>query len=583
MLARKFLLTFVAIGLLLQPGTAGSEEPPQRQAPEEWIPQLSRAIYSQVVRTTHYIAAEDGSQLSLTVHLPQGLPVGTKVPTLLQLTPYRPLDQALGGYGSFEYFVKRGAAYVEADERGTGGSQGCLDFGGSLDRSDARVFANWIRSQPWSNGKIVTDGISHPGMGSVSAHAAVPGLTGALAHAPVVSYYQDEWLQGAKFEDQFNGPLYQAIELAPPLPPEFEGADAIEGQVAPCTGRTTLDYSWPTGEFSPLWADRDLSRHIEHPETPILLTHGFVDMNVHPDHSQLYWDALRDDAPKYGIFGWWYHGWPSMNGHPFDRFDHVRHRWLDALLFERDNGLWAEPRVLVEDNTHVWHEGHDWPLEQSTEVVLRPASGGALQEGAPAAGQASYPDMPGSIRGKWTGAHVAFRTDPFAKDMLINGAPQLDLVGSSNLTETKWVAYLMEETPDGRWHRITHGYADSHTWNGEDKWEVMTPGTKYEWTLRLLPTAFVVPEGSRLTLVITSQDSRNVDDPRQSGDDACWEDYRGGCYAPSGILPAATMGAATNTVYLGPDGTSLRLAWVDPNITAKPPWDHDTNWPPIVP
>ena len=33
------------------------------------------------------------------------------------------------------------------------------------------MFANWIRSQDWSNGVIVTDGVSHPGMGSVVAHA----------------------------------------------------------------------------------------------------------------------------------------------------------------------------------------------------------------------------------------------------------------------------------------------------------------------------------------------------------------------------------------------------------------------------
>ena len=571
-LARRTLAASIAMALLLLAAPAGSQESPRRWDPEEWVAELSKPIYSQIVRTTHYIAAEDGSQLSLTVHLPEGLPADAKIPTLLQLTPYRPLDQIGEGYTDYEFFVKRGAAYVEADERGTGGSQGCLDFGGSLDRSDARVFASWIRSQPWSNGRVVTDGVSHPGMGSVVAHAAVPGLTGSLAHAPVVSYYQDEWLQGAKFEDQFNGPLYQAIELAPPLPPEFEGVDMVKGQLAPCTGMTTADFSTPIGTFTDTWKDRDLSRHIQHPETPILLTHGFVDMNVHPDHSQLYWDALPDNAPKYAIFGWWYHGWPDMRDHPFQNFGSVRHRWMDSLLFQRENGLNAEPRVLVEDNTGTWHEGHDWPLEQSTEFVLQPTASGTLGEAAAPAGQVSYTDKPGARRGHWADTHVAFRSDPFAEDMLINGAPELDLVASSNLTETKWVAYLFTEDPDGKWHRVTHGYADSHTWNGEDKWEIMTPATKYEWTLKLLPTAVVVPAGHRLTLVITSQDSRNTDDMRQAGNDACWEDYQGECYRPSGILPAATMGSATNTVHLGPDATALRLDIADPDLTSKPPW-----------
>lgn len=567
MLRRSIVVVVVLASLAAAaPGAAQNEE---RWHPDRWQEQLSSERFSGVTRSTHYITAEDGTQLSLTVHLPTGLPAGERIPTLLQLTPYRPLDQ-LSGYGSFEFFVRRGAAYVEADERGTGGSDGCLDFGGSADRSDAAVFTDWIRTQPWSNGRVVTDGVSHPGMGSVVAHAAVDGLTGALAHAPVVSYYQDEWLQGAKFEDQFNGPLYQGIELAPPVPnDEFDDVEALKAQPATCTGKTTLDFTPIDGPMTPTWADRDLSRHITTGDAPILLTHGFVDVNVHPDHSQMYWDALPDDAPKHAIFGWWYHGWPNMRAHPFRDFAKVRHRWLDMLLFERSNGLELEPRVLVEDSTGIWHEGHDWPLEQSTAVSFFPTPEGGMGDTVAADGAVSYKDEVGAERKTWTGSHVSFSTEPLTADRLINGAPELDLVGSSDVDQTKWVAYLFSESPDGRRTRITHGYADSHTWDGEAAWKKLEPGKPYRWTLKLQPTAVVVPEGDRLTLVITSQDSRRVARPRSN---LCHDDYRGGCYSPSGIAPATTVGRATNTVHVGPEGTSLRLDWVDPDATQKPPW-----------
>ena len=568
-MARMKILVLLTV-LCAAVAVPGAAQTPERMAPEQWKAQLSKQRFTSVTQTTRYLTAADGTQLSLTLHLPAGLPAGEKIPTLLQLSPYRPLDQGAGGYDDFEFFVKRGAAYVQADERGTGGSEGCLDFGGTADRSDAEVFAEWVRKQAWSNGRVVTDGVSHPGMGSVVAHAAVKGLTGALAHAPVVSYYQDEWLQGAKFEDQFNGPLYQGIELAPPVPnEEFDDAEAVKAQAAACTGKTTLDFTPLEGPLTPLWADRDLSRNIATGDSPILLTHGFVDMNVHPDHSQMYWDALPDDAPKHAIFGWWYHGWPDLRTHAFEKFADVRHRWMDRLLFERSNGLELEPRVLVQDSLGEWHEGHDWPLEQSQAVTLHPATGGALADAAPADATASYIDAMGAERKTWTGAHVAFKTAPFEADRLINGAPELDLVASSNVDQTKWVAYLFSESPDGKRRRITHGYADSNSWDGESKWTAMTPGAKYRWTLKLQPTAVVVPAENRLVLVVASQDSRRAARP---GSNLCMDDYRGGCYNPSGIAPATTVGRATNTVHLGAEGTKLRLDWVDPAITAKPPW-----------
>ena len=564
---RRALALLAAASLLLVPGFAeAGHRDSKRWSPERWQKTLSKPHYQGFVQTNHYLEAEDGTQLSITVFLPAGLEDGKKVPTLLEISPYQPLDRGLSPRTlarGWLNFVERGAAYVEADARGTMGSEGCLDFGGSADRSDAKVFAKWIRSQEWSNGKIVTDGVSHPGMGSVVAHTSIPNISAALAHAPVVSYYQDEWLQGAKFEDQFNGPLYEAIEMAPST---FADPEAVTAQASTCRGKTTMDYSGYDGPFTDLWADRDLSRHTPKAKAPILLTHGFVDLNVHPDHSQMYWDALPDDYPKYAIFGWWYHGHPDMTGYPgVQTFEQVRHRWLDASLFGIDNGLEHEPRVLVEDSKGVWHEGDDWPLEQSTWTTMYPTETGNLTPTAKN-GAVSYADSIPSLRHEWTDASVVFRSAPLKNARLINGQPIVELEASSDQTSTKWVAYLIDEAPDGSWERIAHGYADSHTWGKESEWLEMEPGKSYSWTLKLLPTAVVVDKGHRITLVIASQDSSNVDDG------GCFSDYRGGCYSPSGILPALTAGRATNTIELGKGATSVRFAWVDPTRTDKPPW-----------
>ncbi len=245
-------------------------------------------------------------------------------------------------------------------------------------------------------------------------------------------------------------------------------------------------------------------------------------------------------------------------------FEFVRHRWMDTLLFGRENGLWQEPRVLVEDSLGVWHEGHDWPLERSQHVRLA-TSGDELTPSNAEPGKASYEDRLGAERGSWADAHVEFKTTPLDKDMLVNGAPLVHLKAASSSTSTKWVAYLMDEAPDGSWQRISHGYADSHLWKVEDQWLEIEPDKPYRWTLKLMPTAVVVKKGHRITLVIASQDSRRT---RRSG---CFKDYRGGCYNPSGIMPATTVGRTTNTVFLGPRATSVELDWVDPRKTTKAP------------
>lgn len=564
---RRALAIGLAAGLLAVPGMASAGKEGKRWSPERWQKKLSQPRYAGADQSNYYIEAADGTQLSLTVFLPQGLEAGKKIPTLMEISPYQPLDRGLSGGGlgaDWLEFVKRGAAYVEADARGTMGSEGCLDFGGSDDRSDAKIFAKWVREQKWSNGVIVTDGISHPGMGSVVAHTSIPHLSAALAHAPVVSYYQDEWLQGAKFEDQFNGPLYEAIEMAPST---FADPQAVTAQASTCRGKTTTDYTPVDGPFTNMWADRDLSRHTPKEEIPILLTHGFDDLNVHPDHSQMYWDALPEDYPKYGIFGWWYHGWPDMKGYPgVAAFEMIRHRWLDTALFGIDNGLEQEPRLLVEDSKGVWHEGDHWPLEPSRWMTFYPTQSGELGTSSPKAGSVSYTDNIPSYRHEWTNASAVFRSKPLSDDRLINGQATVKLKASSDQTATKWVTYLIDEAPDGSWERIAHGYADSHTWGKPSEWLEMEPGKSYEWTLKLLPTAVVVDKGHRITLVIASQDSSNVDFG------GCWDDYRGGCYSPSGILPATTAGRATNSVDLGSKATSVRFAWVDPDLTQKPPW-----------
>src|SRR5688572_18292589 len=124
-----------------------------------------------------YVAMRDGCRLAVDVYLPheaQAAPAA-KLPTILILTPYyRRFAVKAGAPAGTEnspnaakyrdFFVPRGYALVVVDVRGTGASFGTRDsFRSPTERDDYREIAEWIVSQPWSDGVIGSTGISYLG------------------------------------------------------------------------------------------------------------------------------------------------------------------------------------------------------------------------------------------------------------------------------------------------------------------------------------------------------------------------------------------------------------------------------------
>lgn len=525
-----------------------------------WKETLSVERFTDIVSAQSHLTAPDGTTLAVTVWRPADAG-DEKLPTLLQITPYQSLDRPFYTLAEGpEFWPRRGVAFAEADARGTHSSGGCLDFGGAKDREDAVAFAEWTRAQPWSDGRILVEGVSHPGMGVlVAAVARAPGLVGGLAHAPVSSYYMDEWMNGAKFDSQFNGPAYQAIETLPTLDPTPE---ALVGQAGgTCQGQTTLQFTAGDGSMSPWFEDKDLNLLAADVEAPLLLTIGFVDMNVFPTHVEAFWKAMRPDADRRLVYGYWTHGYPDFDGYRIPDYAEYQQRWLDTALLGVESGLAAEPRVVVEDSRGDWHELDAWPPAGAALTRYWPTPEGALATEAPADGEASWVDDPRALRDRWgADAHVIFETEAFAEDRWIAGAPNVTLVAASSADATKYVVYLFDVAPDGSRLRVTHGYIDSRFPDGLAAPAPPPAGTPATYAFELFPTAHVVEAGHRLALVLASTDTPP---PDGSGYTTCPELPQGGCYDPSGIQPSANP-MAENVARLGAEGTRLVVPIADP-------------------
>ena len=167
--------------------------PPSRYLagrPAEFIVGAPRSVY---------VTMADGCRIAVDVLLPNG-DASRRWPTVLILTPYirrfeltpgANVEASPNSYRYRDMFVPRGYAVVVVDARGTGASFGTRDsFRSPRERADYRTIADWIVSQPWSDGAIGATGISY--LGAACDFLASTGHPAVKAIAPLFAVW-DTW------------------------------------------------------------------------------------------------------------------------------------------------------------------------------------------------------------------------------------------------------------------------------------------------------------------------------------------------------------------------------------------------------
>jgi uncharacterized protein len=140
-----------------------------------------------------YIPMNDGVKIAAEVILPENLPEGTRLPALLVQTRYWRAHQfraffkwILGDQPPLvqhiiNWAVNYGFAIVYTDVRGTGASSGMYKNANTeKEFSDCREIMDWTITQPWSDGNIITWGISYLGLtaefAGMHGHPALKGV-----------------------------------------------------------------------------------------------------------------------------------------------------------------------------------------------------------------------------------------------------------------------------------------------------------------------------------------------------------------------------------------------------------------------
>lgn len=172
--------------------------------------------YDEYTVSSTYITVRDGVKIAATICLPKGLGPGEKIPTLLFQTrywramelriPFRWIfDETFTNTPTPEIFTSRGYAIIYTDVRGTGASFGTRPHPWAEDEiKDGADIMDWIIRQPWSDGNVVTNGISYTGttaeMLIVNNH---PALKASMPGHGIFDAYTDVAFPGGVFDHTF--------------------------------------------------------------------------------------------------------------------------------------------------------------------------------------------------------------------------------------------------------------------------------------------------------------------------------------------------------------------------------------------
>jgi putative CocE/NonD family hydrolase len=236
--------------------------------------------------------------------------------------------------------VRHGYAYVNQNERGKFYSEGEWDILGPP-KTDGYDALTWIADQPWSNGKVGTQGCSSTaewqmGLASLDhpAHAAmVPQGFGAGVGRIGDWYEQGNWYRGGAEQMLFFSWLYGVQNTQrPQLDPDMDADDrarvARYFDLAPEMPRV----DWTEA----LWhlPVEDLMRYVDGPEgvfaDPAPVETGGRMIQRTPDDGAWYRGGLYHDHEPFGVPSFWFMSWYDVSiGPNLALFNHVRENGID--------------------------------------------------------------------------------------------------------------------------------------------------------------------------------------------------------------------------------------------------------------
>ena len=468
--------------------------------------------------------ASDGTVLRGHVFLPRR---GEPLATVLDLSPYwntaafGPSGVSLpanpeGQHARLAPFLQAGFAVAAVNLRGTGSSDGCFQWGGRVDWSDAATVVETLARQPWSNGTVGMYGVSYDAWAQYMAVAAAPP---ALKAVVPVSGVIDVWSLLTRRGAVINEGA--AVSTAWRTLFSFAATDAHAAGHAACQAETEADSRANaelvrTGDRTEYFEHRDLRPFIAGTDVAVFATNGMV--RYEEGHILQYdhlWERLRPDRSRL-LIGQWGHGEPTTPGWPAPAV-----AWFDHYL--RGGPQAVEPGVVdYQDDSGGWNHAPRWPPPGTPAALY--LSGATLTSAPPQVETTAEALPPGAADpGLICGPLQTLSTSPpVVEDVLLAGSFTLDATLTTTEPGGNLVTVLYRTAGDGTCADLTaHGHEIGRAQLDLRHW--LHPGSSRDFpvdrptsiSIEGEPFASLLHAGERLVLAIGTGSAELMPDPYQ--------------------------------------------------------------------
>ncbi|WP_249227762.1 CocE/NonD family hydrolase [Kutzneria sp. CA-103260] len=432
-------------------------------------------------------------------------------------------------YPDPERWVPDGYVCVRIDTRGTGGSEGAIDFFSPRETQDLYESVEWAGTQPWSNGKVGMLGISYLASNQWLVAAAAPPHLAAICPWEGASDFFREYTHHGGIPSEFlpSWMPYQVTRIQ---------HGRAEAPTNPNTGRRVSGLAVRTEQeladnaialadvmrANPFDNDyyRDRSAALEKITVPVLSSANWGGMGL---HSRGNFEAYS----RVGSGQRWLevHGLEHWTEFYTDYGVELQRRFFDHFLKGVDNGWDRQPpvqlKVRTPDAFFLRHE-QEWPPARTawTPYYLDLATGGLGSE--PPAGNQEI-----GFAARSEGA--MFTTPPFSQETEFTGPAALKLFAASSTDDADLcvtvhlfdpagaeVLFATASEPHGPvsqgWLRLSQRTLDPsrslpyRPWHRHTAAAPLTPSETYEADVEIWPLSIVVPAGYRLGISVRGQD-----------------------------------------------------------------------------
>lgn len=429
-------------------------------------------------------------------------------------------------------WVRRGFIIVHSSSPGTGLSQGSPTVGGINESLAPKAVIEWLSGKDngyttpdgnekvkafWSTGNVGMTGTSYNGTLPVAAATTgVEGLKAIIPVAPNTSYYHYYRSNGlirnpGGYLGEDVDVLYDYIHSGAEDKRAYADKTVRDGEMAKGMDRVT-------GDYNKFWEGRDYLNAMKPMKAALLMSHGFNDWNVMPEHSYRIYKAAEAKGLPVKIY---YH----QGGHGGPPPLSMMNRWFTRYLFNVENGVEKEPKAwIVRENATAANPTpyENYPNPAAAPVKLYPSTGGN------AAGKLSTAKATGLAVEELTD-DVSFAGKDLAKaeksnNRLLYVTPILkEPLHLSGLTEVTvklasskaaanfsvWLVALPWSEGTGvklMDNVITRGWADPQNSKSISKSEPLKPGKFVDLKFYLQPDDQIIPAGKQIGLMLFSSD-----------------------------------------------------------------------------